>query len=282
MNPSEIPNHPFILPFEPNWLEFRMPEPFLPAEPHVRPEELLQRIDLTTLQGDDCDARIEKLCETAIKPVHHRPELKVAAVCAFPVFVPSVLEHLLGTGIQTATVAAAFPHGLAPFPTRLAEIQTCAELGADEIDIVIRRSLANDRDWIGLYNEVVQFRIAAGDRKLKVILATGELQSPSIVYCASMVSLLAGADFIKTSTGKEAINATIEAGTIMVAALRSFAEKSGRLAGIKAAGGIKTYNQADSWYQLVYQRLGNEAIHPTRFRIGASSLVEELATKIVI
>ena len=269
-------SHPLTVPFEPAWLEYHPAEPFLPLPPKTLPRDIIQRIDLTTLHGDDHDARIQALCAQARLPISDQPQIQVAAVCVFPEFVLNAHEFLSGSLVSIATVAGGFPHGLSLLESRVFDVRSCAQLPCHEIDVVMRHSLALGQNWPVLYDELIKIRLAAGSKKLKIILSSGELNRPEIIYSASMVALMAGADFLKTSTGKEAVNATLEAGTVMVQAIRSFAEKSGRIAGIKAAGGIRQYLQADQWYQLVYQRLGAEAVHPSRFRIGASSLLDDL------
>ena len=252
----------------------------------------VESIDLTSLSGDDTPDRIRELCDAARRPIGagilenigwEGAPPTTAAVCVYPVYVETAREALAGTTIPVATVAAAFPHGLSPLSTRIAEVRACRELGASEIDIVIRRSHALLGDWAALYDEVRAFREAAGDAHLKAILATGELGSVERIAKAGLVALMAGADFIKTSTGKESVNATLEAGVAMARAIRAYHEQTGFRAGLKPAGGIRTADQALDWLALVEEELGTEWLGPDRFRIGASSLlgdiVRELASR---
>ncbi len=179
-----------------------------------------------------------------------------------------------------ATVAAGFPHGLSPLSIRVAEVRACAAIGADEIDIVIRRSHALLGEWSALYDEVAAFREAAGRASLKAILATGELGAPLTVARAGLVALMAGADFIKTSTGKEAVNATLDAGIAMAAAIRTYSERTGVRAGLKPAGGLRTPARALDWLALVDAELGAAWLDPARFRLGASGLLAEVAREL--
>lgn len=239
---------------------------------------VLKCIDLTTLQGDDTKKKVKELCRKASLPL---PSLnvQVAAVCIYPVFVELAKEHLSSTGIKIATVAAGFPHGLSPFSSRLDEVKTCAEMGADEIDIVIRREHVLNGEWEQLYHEVKAFKQASSPAKLKVILATGELGTTENIYKASVTAMMAGADFIKTSTGKEEVNATLEAGCVMMQAIKDYKTLFNLKVGLKPAGGIKSSDQAMSWWQLLQNELGEEWQNSNYFRIGASSLVDDIATK---
>lgn len=245
----------------------------LPAIPEATPptpeqaRSVIANLDLTTLQGDDHPERIIALCERA-------KETGVAAVCVYPAFVDLCRKHLNGTGIKVATVAGAFPHGLSTPAARAADIREAHH--ADEIDIVIPRYLALTGDWEGLYHDLVLMREAAGSKKLKVILATGELGTPERITKASAVAIAAGADFVKTSTGKESVNATLEAGQAMLASLRAAQMNLGLTIGLKPAGGIATAEDAWTWRQMVAGTLGEEATHPDRFRIGASRLLDDL------
>lgn len=263
--------------FDLSWIEPVPYEPLTEPAPRVSAEELISALDLTTLQGDDTCSRVTKLCQTAVKPLSERAVPSVAAVCIYPAFIPcarEALHRLQPHSVHLAVTSGGFPHGLSPLSTRIHEVSQC--LDADEIDIVIRRDLALESRWQELYDELAAMRNACPGKLLKVILATGELKSHEIIFGASMTALMAGADFIKTSTGKETINATIEAGISMGAAVRRFGERSGITAGIKAAGGVRTCDEAREWHGLIYQRLGEEACSPTRFRIGASSLLTDL------
>jgi len=241
----------------------------------TRLRQLISLIDLTTLNGDDTEARVRALCQRALKS-------GVAAVCIYPVFVPAARDVMLktkGTILPVATVSAGFPHGLNPWVNRFEEVRACRDYGASEIDVVIRRSYALEGKWELLYQEVRAFREGAGDRCLKTILATGELEKPDIIYRAAMVALMAGSDFVKTSTGKEAVNATLPAGAAMCRAIRDYHQCTGVRAGIKPAGGIKTTEQALQWWALVRQELGEEWLNKDHFRIGASSLLDDIEAR---
>ncbi len=237
-------------------------------------------IDLTTLQGDDTAKRVKALCEKALSPIPSL-DLQVAAVCIYPVFIELAKNELKNTEIKIATVAAGFPHGLSPFSSRLDEVKSCAEMGADEIDIVIRRDYVLDGKWEQLYREVKAFKEAASPAKLKVILATGELKTAENIYRASLIAMMAGADFIKTSTGKEEVNATLEAGYVMMQAIKNYQKMFNLKVGVKPAGEIKIAAQALSWWYMLSKELGNEWQNPEFFRIGASSLVDDILKKIL-
>lgn len=242
-------------------------------------------LDLTTLAGDDTPGRVRRLCAKARQPV--RPDLlaalgvggmdlRVAAVCVYPALVPTAREALEGSDVPVASVAAGFPAGLSPFPERVEEVRSCAEAGAGEIDIVITRSRVLRGEWEELYGEVRAYREAAGDAHLKVILATGELGTLRNVARASRVAMMAGADFIKTSTGKEPVNATLPVGLVMTRAVREYHEETGHRVGFKAAGGIRTAKEALAWLYLMKDELGNAWLHRDLFRFGASSLLADL------
>lgn len=253
--------------------------PSIPRPPEqepspVDPVSLLAFLDLTSLNGDDTIAKVKGLCRRACS-LDPGP----ATVCVFPAFLPTAREALSGSSVRLATVAGSFPHGLGSLPTRLAEVREAGALGADEVDVVIRREWALTGEWDRLYEEISLFRDAASGLVLKVILATGELRAPILVYRASLVALAAGADFLKTSTGRETINATLEAGAAMTAALLTYANRTGRHAGLKPAGGIRTYEDAAPWCSLVRAALGPEALSPNRFRIGASALLDDLVAR---
>jgi len=242
-------------------------------------------LDLTTLAGDDTPGRVRRLCAKARQPV--RPDLlealgagdwglRVAAVCVYPALVQTAREALEGSGIPVASVAAGFPAGLTPFSDRLQEVRDSAEAGADEIDVVVTRSRVLRGEWEELYREVQAFREASGEAHLKVILATGELGTLRNVARASHVAMMAGADFIKTSTGKEAVNATLPVGLVMTRAIREYREATGHRVGFKAAGGIRTAREALQWLYLVKEELGDAWLHRDLFRFGASSLLADL------
>jgi deoxyribose-phosphate aldolase len=242
-------------------------------------------IDLTTLAGDDTPGKIRRLCAKARHPV--RADLleamgvadlgiTVGAVCVYPTMVSHAVQALEGSGIPVASVAAAFPAGLSPMKSRLEEIHYAVREGAAEIDIVITRQHVLTGNWQALYEEVASFRNACGDAHLKTILATGELATLRNVQKASLVAMMAGADFIKTSTGKEAENATLPVSLTMVRAIREYRERTGHKIGFKPAGGIRTAKDAIAWLILMKEELGREWLEPELFRIGASSLLTDI------
>ncbi len=242
-------------------------------------------IDLTTLAGDDTPARVQRLCAKAMRPLSdellkrlgldNEPPT-VGAVCVYPTMVPAAVKALKGSGIPVASVATGFPAGLTPLPQRLAEIRYAVGEGAEEIDIVISRALVFGQEWQALYDEVAAMREACGEAHLKTILATGDLKTLRNVYKASMVSMQAGADFIKTSTGKEDVNATLPVSLVMIRALRDYGEETGYRVGFKPAGGLKTAKDALNWLILMKEELGRPWLEPDLFRIGASSLLADI------
>ena len=242
-------------------------------------------IDLTTLAGDDTEGRVKRLCAKARQPV--RPDLLDAlgvselglttgAVCVYHRFVKTAVEALAGSGIPVAAVSTGFPAGLSPFDLKVQEIERSVADGAAEIDIVITREHALKGDWQALYDEVKTYREACGEAHLKAILATGELQTLRNVYKASMVSMMAGADFVKTSTGKEPVNATLPVGLTMVRSVREYFERTDFRIGFKPAGGISTAKDALTWLFLMREELGAPWCVPDLFRFGASSLLADI------
>ena len=242
-------------------------------------------IDLTTLAGDDTPGRVRRLCAKARNPV--RADLleelgvadlglTVAAVCVYHAMVPTAVQALRGSGIPVAAVSTGFPAGLSPFEQRLAEIRASVAAGASEIDIVISRRHVLLGDWPALYDEVRAFRDACGEAHMKAILATGDLSTLRNVYKASMVAMMAGADFIKTSTGKEAVNATLPVGLTMARAIREYFERTGYRVGLKPAGGIKTAKESLVWLIMIKEELGRQWLEPELFRFGASSLLADI------
>lgn len=240
-------------------------------------------IDLTTLAGDDTAGRVQRLCAKARAPL--RPDLAAAlglegitvgAVCVYPTMVPHAVKALEGSGIPVASVATGFPAGLTPLPLRLAEIRYAVDQGAAEIDIVITREHALTGNWAALYDEIAQMREACGPAHMKAILATGDLKTLTNVYRASMVAMQAGADFIKTSTGKEEVNATLPVSLTMVRALRDFRDLTGQWVGFKPAGGLKTAKDAMNWLILMKEEAGTRWMMPDLFRIGASSMLGDI------
>jgi len=242
-------------------------------------------MDLTTLNSNDTDDRVRRLCAKAVNPL--RPDIvqglglgdtviRPAAVCVYHPFVATAADALKGSGIHVAAVSTAFPHGLAPLKTRLAEIDASVKDGADEIDVVIPRGLVYEAKWQELYDEIVAMRAACGDAHLKVILGTGDLATLRNIMLASMVSMMAGADFIKTSTGKEGVNAVLPVGLVMVRAIRAYFEQTGYLIGFKPAGGISTAKGSLDWLVLMKEELGRQWLEPELFRFGASSLLTDI------
>ena len=242
-------------------------------------------MDLTTLNSDDTPGRVERLCAKARHPLTNEiidgydiAELKIvpAAVCVYHAFVPTAVKALEGSGIPVAAVSTAFPHGLAPLETRLMEIEASVAAGAKEIDIVINRHQVLTGDWQGLYDEVVAMRRACGDAHLKTILGTGDLATLNQVGRASLVCMLAGADFIKTSTGKEKVNATLPVSLAMIRMIRWFADETGVEIGYKPAGGISSAKTALDYMALMKEELGVHWLQPHLFRFGASSLLTDI------
>jgi deoxyribose-phosphate aldolase len=245
----------------------------------------IQCIDLTTLAGDDTPGRVHRLCAKAMRPL--RADLaaalglaeeppRVGAVCVYPAMVPYAVKALEGSGIPVASVATGFPAGLTPLPQRLAEIRYAVDHGAREIDIVIHRAQVLTQDWTALYDEVAAMRAACGAAHMKAILATGDLKTLRNVYKASMVAMQAGADFIKTSTGKEDVNATLPVSLTMVRALRDYGGLTGHHIGFKPAGGLKTAKDAMNWMILMKEELGRRWLEPDLFRLGASSMLADI------
>jgi deoxyribose-phosphate aldolase len=241
-------------------------------------------IDLTTLAGDDTPDRVKRLCAKARRPLaDHIVEglgldvmPKTGAVCVYPTMVAPAVRALEGAGIPVASVATGFPAGLMPLDLRLAEIRYAVGQGAQEIDIVITRAHVLGGDWAALYDEVAAMREACGDAHLKAILATGDLVSLRNVYAASMVAMQAGADFIKTSTGKEGVNATLPVGLTMCRAIRAYGAQTGHIVGFKPAGGMKTAKDALNWQILMAEELGRDWLRPDLFRLGASSMLADI------
>jgi deoxyribose-phosphate aldolase len=245
-------------------------------------------IDLTTLAGDDTPARVERLCAKAKSALRqdlsdalgldHVPS--VGAVCVYPTMVRTAVKALEGSGIPVASVATGFPAGLTPLNLRLEEIRYAVGEGAKEIDIVVTRAHVLEQNWPALYDEVGAMRAACGDAHLKAILATGDLKTLRNVHRASMVAMMAGADFIKTSTGKEDVNATLPVSLVMVRAIREYLELTGAKVGFKPAGGLKTAKDALSWLILMKEELGREWQEPELFRLGASSMLGDIERQI--
>jgi deoxyribose-phosphate aldolase len=242
-------------------------------------------IDLTTLSGDDTPGAVQRLCAKARQPV--KTELleqlgalslpiRVGAVCVYHALVPVAVEALVGTGIPVAAVSTGFPAGQNPLPQKLDEIRASVAAGASEIDIVISRAHVLTGNWQALYDEVRAFRAASGEAHMKTILATGELGTLRNVARASWVCMMAGADFIKTSTGKETVNATLPVGLVMTRAIREYQEATGHRVGFKPAGGIRTAKQSLDWLILMKEELGDAWLRAELFRFGASGLLTDI------
>jgi deoxyribose-phosphate aldolase len=242
-------------------------------------------MDLTTLSGDDTVERVKRLCAKARQPLQQEIieklgvqelNLHVGAVCVYHLFVETARRALEGTDIHVAAVSTGFPAGLSPLEERIAEIRRSVDAGAQEIDVVITRAHVFGAQWQQLYDEVVAFKDACGPAHLKVILGTGDLLTLRNVARASLVSMMAGADFIKTSTGKEAVNAVLPVGLVMVRAIREYAEETGMAVGFKPAGGIRTAKQSLDWLALMKEELGNSWLEPHMFRFGASGMLADI------
>lgn len=240
-------------------------------------------IDLTTLSGDDTERRVHRLCAKARQPVRAEmldalgmPGLTTGAVCVYHEMIPAAVTALKGSGIPVAAVSTGFPAGLSPFHLRIQEIRESVAAGAEEIDIVISRRHVLSGDWQALYNEMAEMREACGDAHVKAILATGELGSLRNVARASLVCMMAGADFIKTSTGKESVNATLPVTLVMIRAIRDYFEHTSHRVGYKPAGGISKAKDALVYLSLIKEELGDRWLQPDLFRFGASSLLGDI------
>jgi len=242
-------------------------------------------MDLTTLSSDDTPDRVRRLCSKALRPLKQELSndlgitslnLTVGAVCVYHALVETAVKALKGSNIPVAAVSTGFPHGLSPLPRRIEEIRDSVSAGALEIDIVITRAHVFSGNWEALYQEIKSFREACGDSHLKTILGTGELGSLRNVAKASLVCMMAGADFIKTSTGKEPQNATLPVSLVMLRMIRDYYQKTGHRVGFKPAGGIRTAKQALEWQILMKEELGREWLEPELFRFGASGLLTDI------
>lgn len=242
-------------------------------------------IDLTTLAGDDTPGNVRRLCAKARRPLRDDLEralgiadlhIQVGAVCVYHALVPTAVEALRGTSIPVAAVSAGFPAGLSPLDQRIAEIRASVAAGAREIDIVVTRGHVLTGNWHALYDEVKAFREASGDAHMKAILATGELATLNNVARASIVAMQAGADFIKTSTGKEGVNATLAFALVMARMIREYQEQTGYAVGFKPAGGIRSAKNVLEYMYLMKDELGDSWLRPELFRIGASALLTDI------
>jgi deoxyribose-phosphate aldolase len=242
-------------------------------------------MDLTTLSGDDTDERVRRLCAKARHPIQHdlaqklgieELDIKVGAVCVYHTFIETALNALEGSGVRVAAVSTGFPAGLSPLAERVAEIRRSVEAGAHEIDVVITRAHVFGGRWQALYDEVSAFRHACGAAHMKVILGAGDLLTLRNVARASYVAMMAGADFVKTSTGKEPTNATLPVGLVMVRAIREYAQQTGMAVGFKPAGGIRTAKQSLDWLAMIKEELGPSWMSAELFRFGASGLLGDI------
>ena len=244
-------------------------------------------IDLSTLSGDDTPDRVARLCAKARQPVDAGQlaalgveRLTTGAVCVYPTMVAAAKRALAGSTVPVASVATGFPAGLMPLDLRLAEIRYALDQGADEIDIVISRAHVLRGEWAALYDEISAMREACGAALMKAILATGELKTLTNVARASHVAMQAGADFIKTSTGKEPVNATLPVSLVMLRAIRDYRDATGFAVGFKPTGGLRTAKDALNWQVLMVEELGRDWLAPDLFRIGASSLLADIERQI--
>ncbi len=242
-------------------------------------------MDLTTLSGDDTDERVRRLCAKGRHPIQQEVVAKlgiekigiqVAAICVYHTFIETALHALQGSGIHVAAVSTGFPAGLSPLAERVAEIRRSVEAGADEIDVVITRAHVFGGRWQALYDEVATFKQACGSSHMKVILGTGDLLTLRNVARASVVAMMAGADFIKTSTGKEPTNATLPVSLVMVRAIREYVQATGMAVGFKPAGGIRTAKQSLDWLGLMKEELGHSWLRAEMFRFGASGMLGDI------
>jgi len=242
-------------------------------------------MDLTTLSGDDTEERVRRLCAKARQPIQHDVvkllgieglNIRAAAICVYHSFVETALRALEGSGIRVAAVSTGFPAGLSPLDERVAEIRRSVEAGAHEIDVVITRAHVFGGRWQALFDEIATFRAACGPAHMKVILGTGDLLTLRNVARASVVAMMAGADFIKTSTGKETTNATLPVGLVMTRAIREYALETGMAVGFKPAGGIRTAKQSLDWLALMKEELGDSWLNAEMFRFGASSMLGDI------
>jgi deoxyribose-phosphate aldolase len=242
-------------------------------------------MDLTTLSGDDTDERVRRLCAKARQPIQQDLvqklgiedlSIKAGAVCVYHTFIETALHALEGSGVRVAAVSTGFPAGLSPLAERVAEIRRSVEAGANEIDVVITRAHVFGARWQALYDEIATFKQACGAAHMKVILGTGDLLTFRNVARASFVAMMAGADFIKTSTGKEPTNATLPVSLVMVRAIREYAQQTGMAVGFKPAGGIRTAKQSIDWLAMMKEELGLSWMRAELFRFGASSLLGDI------
>jgi deoxyribose-phosphate aldolase len=242
---------------------------------------ILGSIDLTTLEGSDTEEKVRKLCDTAVSFRDEEKQIPAtASVCVYPPFVAVAKEQLKGTGIHVASVAGAFPSGQLPIQLKIAEVEYAVAQGADEIDMVISRGAFLSGRFQQVYDEIRAIRKACPRQKLKVILETGELETPQNIYRASQLAIHAGADYLKTSTGKIAVNATPEAFWVMMLAIQQHYQNTGEKVGIKVAGGVSTPEQAYTYLHIWRQNMGKDWVTPDLFRVGTSRLATKIFEKI--
>jgi deoxyribose-phosphate aldolase len=243
---------------------------------------VISMLDLTTLEINDSRGKVQALCRKAIKPIEDGSEIPhVAAVCIYPKFIKTAKKVLFGSGVKVASVTASFPSGQIPLRIKLEEVKQAISLGVDEVDIIINRDEFLTGNYDFTFNEVRKIKEVCGNILLKVILETGRLETFDNVRKASLIAMSAGADFIKTSTGKIQPPATIPMALVMLEAIRDFYNEMGRKVGMKPAGGIRTTEAVISYLTLVNKTLGNEWLTPDLFRIGASSLLDDLILQYV-
>ncbi len=241
----------------------------------------IRMMDLTTLEGKDTPGKVRALAGKARRPDPTDPSIpSVAALCVYPNMIPAAVEALKGSGVKVASVATYFPSGAAPLDVKLHDVRSAVDMGADEIDMVIDRGAFLAGDYAGVFDEIVAVKEACGAAHLKVILETGELETYDNVRRASVLAMAAGADFIKTSTGKVNPASTLPGSLVMMEAIRDFHGQTGRAVGMKSAGGIRTSKEAISYLVVLYETLGPDWMTPDRFRFGASSLLNDVLMQI--
>ena len=241
----------------------------------------IRMMDLTTLEGKDTPGKVRALAGKARRPDPTDPSIpSVAALCVYPNMIPTALDALRGSTVKVASVATYFPSGAAPLEVKLLDVRTAVEMGADEIDMVIDRGAFLAGDYAAVYDEIVAVKEACGGAHLKVILETGELETYDNVRRASVLAMAAGADFIKTSTGKVNPASTLPGSLVMMEAIRDFFGQTGRAVGMKSAGGIRTSKEAIAYLVVLYETLGPDWMTPDRFRFGASSLLNDVLMQI--
>ncbi|MGZ8512083.1 MAG: deoxyribose-phosphate aldolase [Candidatus Limnocylindria bacterium] len=241
----------------------------------------IRMMDLTTLEGKDTPGKVRALAGKARRPDPTDPSIpSVAALCVYPNMIPTAVEALRGSGVKVASVATYFPSGAAPLEVKLHDVRSAIEMGADEIDMVIDRGAYLAGDYESVYDEIVAVKETCGDTHLKVILETGELETYDNVRRASVLAMAAGADFVKTSTGKVNPASTLPVSLVMMEAIRDFYGQTGRAVGMKSAGGIRTAKEAISYLVVLYETLGPAWMTPDRFRFGASSLLNDVLMQI--